>query len=419
MYMENILTSLIFLININQETLLNFFGIENSNNLLNISSIDGIESTSILNNFSFETIKLIFQELLQHYQNGLGLVDIENIMVFIVFIRFIILAYKYNIKTSFYINCISLFAAGLWYFHIKDLINYYEDILMWNRFTSQISKDITLEIEQERISNIKDYTVLGKNDGILNYLKNIIINGSIRDGHSIDPISMLFTQIPESVKSSTDKFYWKMFGYIIPTTWRFFTNQIVEFSPIIIYLIIVRLNKRYCPYFIRWHWTLLMMVSIFEMMILFFIQRLQLFIGLELVPQQRWAEEEILFLLMLITIILHFFFILFGLLHAICGQYFYIPFLVENTEIHIGLKPKNSIYSGGYTAWQTKQNQERIKKFQFYLPKLWWGWFGKGTAPDKLINKSKKPYSSKKFKKRIFKFFEKLLKFIINFKNYI
>ena len=59
------------------------------------------------------------------------------------------------------------------------------------------------------------------------------------------------------------------------------------------------------------------------MMILFFIQRLQLFIGLELVPQQRWAEEEILFLLMVITIILHFFFILFGLLHAICGQYFY------------------------------------------------------------------------------------------------
>ena len=100
MYMKNILKLLIFLINISQETLLNFFGIENSNNLSNISYKDGVESTSILNNFSFKTIKLIFQELIQHYQNGLGLVDIENILLFIVFIRFIILAYKYNIKTS-------------------------------------------------------------------------------------------------------------------------------------------------------------------------------------------------------------------------------------------------------------------------------------------------------------------------------
>ena len=162
-----------------------------------------------------------------------------------------------------------------------------------------------------------------------------------------------------------------------------------------------------------------MMVSIFEMMVLFFIQRLQLFIALELVPQQRWAEEEILFLLMLITIILHFFFILFGLFHAICGQYFYIPFLVENTEIHIGLKPKNSIYSGGYTAWQNKQKQKSIRKFQFYFPKLWWGWFGKEPSKDVLNNKSKKQYFYKKFKKRIFKFLNKLLQSIISFKNSI
>jgi hypothetical protein len=67
--------------------------------------------------------------------------------------------------------------------------------------------------------------------------------------------------------------------------------------------------------------------------------------------------------------------IFFGLFHAICGQYFYFPFLVENTELHIGLRPKNSIYSGGNTAWQ----DERGQNAQRFFPKFWYGWLGGGT----------------------------------------
>jgi hypothetical protein len=68
--------------------------------------------------------------------------------------------------------------------------------------------------------------------------------------------------------------------------------------------------------------------------------------------------------------------ICFGLFHAIWGQYFYFPFLVENTELHIGPRPKTSIYSGGQTAWQ----DEKQKNVQRQLPKLWYGWFGSGTS---------------------------------------
>ena len=70
--------------------------------------------------------------------------------------------------------------------------------------------------------------------------------------------------------------------------------------------------------------------------------------------------------------------IFFGLFHAIWGQYFYFPFLVENTELHIGPRPKNSIYSGGNTAWQDEKNvgMERV------FPKFWYGWFGSGTSND-------------------------------------
>jgi hypothetical protein len=52
-----------------------------------------------------------------------------------------------------------------------------------------------------------------------------------------------------------------------------------------------------------------------------------------------------------------------------------MQFIVENTELHIGPRPKNSIYSGGNTAWQ----DEKEKNVQKFLPQFWYGWFGGGT----------------------------------------
>ena len=75
-------------------------------------------------------------------------------------------------------------------------------------------------------------------------------------------------------------------------------------------------------------------------------------------------------------ITLHIGLVFFGLFQAIWGQYFYFPFLVENTELHIGPRPKNSIYSGGNTAWQ----DEKEKNVQRLFPKFWYGWFGNGTT---------------------------------------
>ena len=86
--------------------------------------------------------------------------------------------------------------------------------------------------------------------------------------------------------------------------------------------------------------------------------------------------------------------ILFGLFHAVCGQYFYFPFLVENTELHIGPRPKNSIYSGGQTAWQDKKQQNLTNQFS----QIWYGWFGTG-ANDHNIFDSIKNYLSNQIKK--------------------
>jgi hypothetical protein len=75
------------------------------------------------------------------------------------------------------------------------------------------------------------------------------------------------------------------------------------------------------------------------------------------------------------VVLAHIGFIIFGLFHAIWGQYFYIPFFVENTELHIGPRPKNSIYSGEQ-AWQDPEEKKNLNRL---FPKLWYGWIGKGT----------------------------------------
>ena len=73
-----------------------------------------------------------------------------------------------------------------------------------------------------------------------------------------------------------------------------------------------------------------------------------------------------------------------------------MPFFVENTELHIGPRPKSSIYSGGYTSWQdSEEKEENLNRFR---PKLWYGWFGRGTKNNEQTNN---PFG--RFIKRIFK----------------
>ena len=85
--------------------------------------------------------------------------------------------------------------------------------------------------------------------------------------------------------------------------------------------------------------------------------------------------RNLFFYICFTIIIIHLSFLLFSMLHALCGQYFYIPFFTENVELHIGERNKLDKYSGGYTAWQ---DEKTLSNGQFKL-KLWYGWFGRGT----------------------------------------
>ena len=386
---------LLFLINIDQQTVLNWFGVENTNtqslldenvNLLNIE----VESSSAV---SLETLNLVIEGLWQKIQDGLTLADIENLLFFILFIRFIILAIRYNLKTSLYITCIGLFAGYLWYRHLIDLISMYRSILIKLPYLHKLGVD-AIQLRAINREMIMTDLKLGENIHWYNPGKLIyygftkgIVNTDLETGlrYYIDPISMIIANLKESNQVQVAPLYYKIYNKLIPQAFEALGKFWSQLSGIAAYAVITRIGKRYCPYLVRWHWTFLLIIGFIEQILVYFVYRMSYFQSAILIPQTQVTNNyidqnlilqvNILNGLIAFIVSLHLGFIFFGLFHAIWGQYFYFPFLIENTELHIGPRPKNSIYSGGQTAWQ----DEKDKNIQRVLPKFWYGWFGRGT----------------------------------------
>jgi hypothetical protein len=409
---------LLLSINIDQETVLNWFGIENpaiqqitNRQDLNVSNIE--TSTSI----SIDTVKLIVQGLWENIQSGLNLVDIENLLFFILFVRFIILTIRYNLKTSFYITCIGLAAGFLWYKHLINIIVNYRHLLTDLPFLSQLGTD-AVQISIKQYKGIINESKLGENanwynPGQLIYyaILKAIINVDLETGQKyyIDPLSMIISKFENGTNSPIISLYYKVYNTIIPKVFNICKNFWNQLSGIVAYAVITRIGKRYCPYLIRWHWTLLLMVTFVEGIILSLVDRANGFklflntnpdINLTLSLQ---AQTQLLNGIITLIVLTHVGFLIFALFHAIWGQYFYIPFLVENAELHIGPRPKNSIYSGGNTAWQDPEEKE--KKLNRVLPKIWYGWFGSGTQNQGQLN-----LNPQKFINKIIKKFKKLFR---------
>jgi hypothetical protein len=390
---------LFLLINIDQETVLNWFGISNPNNEnilnnnVNLSTLD----TTLKPAVSIETLNLVIKGLWQHVQEGLSLADIENILFFILFIRFVILAIRYNLKTSFYISCIGFIAGYLWYRHLIDLISLYRSTLIQLPYLHKLGMDSLQLKEMSRQIALTDLK-LGENVHWYNpgqviyyaFVKGIVsIDSETGMRYYIDPISMVISNLKETQQSAVLPIYYKIYNKIIPQVFEGISKFWSQLSGIAAYAVITRIGKKYCPYLVRWHWTFLLIVGFLEQILVYLWFRVTAFQYNIIIPQIEASLESssnyvsqslisqanVLNLLTVFILCLHFGLIFFGLFHAIWGQYFYIPFLVENTELHIGTRPKNSIYSGGNTAWQDDKNQNIDRVF----PKLWYGWFGSGT----------------------------------------
>lgn len=409
---------LLLLINIDQETVLNWFGIEDpttreirqaieSGYDFNLSNIEPVAN----NNVSLDTFRLIVQGLWEKIQDGLTLADIENVLFFILFVRFLILALRYNLKTSFYITCIGLFAGYLWYRHLIDLISMYRSVLLKLPFLHKLGMDAVQLRSMQRQMVLTDLK-LGENTHwynpgqILYYaFTKGIINVDQETGlrYYIDPMSMAISHIQEPTNSNILPLYYKIYNKIIPKIFEICSKFWTQLSGVAAYAVITRIGKRYCPYLVRWHWTFLLIIGMIEQIFIYFIYRVYYFQTFVLIPQAKsygtYVDPSLVLQINVLNgviaciVLAHIGFILFGLFHAIWGQYFYMPFFVENTELHIGPRPKNSIYSGGNTSWQ--DSEEKEKNLNRFFPKLWYGWFGKGTQNNWQIN---------------FKFIKKILK---------
>ena len=133
--------------------------------------------------------------------------------------------------------------------------------------------------------------------------------------------------------------YYKMYNTIIPRVFETISEFWNQLSGIVAYATITRIGKRYCPYLIRWHWTFLLIIGFAEQILIYFLYRLTYF--QDVIIQGRLAttttengfdpslllQFNILTGLLIFCITVHLGSILFGLFHAVCGQYFYFPFL--------------------------------------------------------------------------------------------
>jgi hypothetical protein len=411
---------LFLLINIDQETVLNWFGMEDP---ANKELRQAIESGSDFNfstikpstDVSLETFRLITQGLWEKLQDGLTLADIENVLFFILFIRFVILAIRYNLKTSFYITCIGLFAGYLWYRHLIDLISMYRSVLLKLPFLHKLGMDAVQLRSLNRQMALTDLK-LGENAHWYNpgqiiyyaFTKGIVnIDPETGLRYYIDPISMFISKLQEPHKSNIFPLYYAIYNKIIPKIYDICSKFWNQLSGVAAYAVITRIGKRYCPYLVRWHWTFLLIIGMVEQIFIYFIYRVYYFQAFVLIPQTESYDDyidpslllqvNILNGIIACVVLAHIGLILFGLFHAIWGQYFYIPFFVENTELHIGPRPKNSIYSGGYTSWQDKEEKE--KNLNRFFPKLWYGWFGRGTNGELSFINNLKKLGKKLFRK--------------------
>ena len=382
------------LININQETILDFLGIEGPFNTEDYSNSFG--ASQISTPVSLETFKLIIQSLWEHYQHGLGFVDIENIALFILVLRFIFLSKKYNIKTGFVITCIGLSAGYLWYMHLRDLAYFYMRTLWMCPLTHNLGYEFSEIFYQQKSEFSKAGTRFDSNSfygPAIRAFTELTSNNNYR----YDPISMIWSYLPNDIKFLSDKIYYFVTLKAIPQTYRFIDTQLTYLNAIIWYTFIVRINKRYCPYLLRWHWTFLITAEYFERPLVYAQGRLIYYLNNILIPNSYFREAQLVTNLLITLVAAQYIFITLSMLHALCGQYFYFPFLTETTELHIGLRPKDSIYSGGHTIWQNKraymisrQASSKLRKYRFgtiraaysLLPRLWYGWLGRGTLDD-------------------------------------
>jgi len=270
---------LFLLIEINQETVLSWLRLEDKRMIemrkliesgveIDLSKIGPSPEVSI------ETFRLVFNEVWHNLQQGgLGLNDIENIIFFMAFVRFIILVLKFNLKTGFLITCIGLAAAYFWYLHLSHVLFSYMRLLFQTPYMTKTAIDLLHLREAKKTIRIENFTMRYP----LRLVWRGFVDGAQKNKHNIDLISMLFSNFTGQLRPYTDSLYYAIYRDIGPTIIKMCGRIYNDIGPLARYTYVVRLGKKYCPYLIRWHWTFTMLMQVSERFLIYFVYRLSLY----------------------------------------------------------------------------------------------------------------------------------------------
>ena len=411
-----------------QQTVFNWFGFNSGGIVMPEFFKYKIIGDSHVGAFTADTYDLFLAALYNKLRYGLVFSDLRNTFFGILVTRFFVLSIRYGIVPSFKIIIINAFAGFMWYKHtyttfqmhgfmvahlpvFASLMSGYDKMAAMKALRKEIegSVDFKETFALLWFHNTRGDYYLSKTTGESFIFRGYTVPSEIRyramggEFHRmifhIDPMALMvktysLNGFPFSKLLIKTYFLFsrylnkKVIAEIFPHLWQNIGNGMI-------YTICVRLGKRYTPYFIRWYWTAVYVVGALEYYFVKFLRRFLVYLIFVIEPKYEdsyfsrhpgakklpdtilndlkhpYAIEFLFYHLALEFLICALF--LFHLtitLHAFSGQYIYIPFMTENIELNIGLRPKNSIYSGGSTAWQDVSPN----KIQY-----WFGWFGRGT----------------------------------------
>ena len=360
-----------------------------------------IVSTKNSDPVSLNTLQFVVEAIIEKFQYGMGIKQIESVLFIIAFLRFIFLLFKYNLKTSFLITLIGIISCYIWYRHLLHLGVTYGDLLYRTPYTFKFMSDI-YDLEEYSKTYVFNFSSL------YGILWAAIQRASVDSGSFsfVDPISMLFSISPKPLSKVTDYIYYTIYRDLGPQMVKYGKMFYRESTGLATYMFFVRINKKRCPYHIRWHWTCKLILSTLEFIYVPFIDRITIWVDFNLEPAylasynpefRMFTDLDLQnqYFVMKTTLMTlafsHIGFVCYAMLQALCGQYFYVPVFTENTELHIGKREKTT-YSGGNTPWDERDNSI----WNTIIPG--YAWYQRKTK-------------DKKFRKRIRKIIKRLKKF--------
>jgi hypothetical protein len=323
--------------------------------------------------------EIILNKINQITTVGFTIDEFQKTMVIFCLIRFIIYSIKYNPITSFKICAIGSVSCLIWAMALNGCVRFH--------FTQHNMDDIKLlsRIATEEEEYIRVQKMVGRIKYMDTYWKKA--TGQMSSYH-FEWIRPIFDIIPKRYSNLTEPIYEYIRTDLFYVLKSIYKTHIKSLVPMMIYGLTVRVGKRFMPYHTRWHATLYFIWYPLNSYSLQCASRFRAYIADELVPNRRYTDAENLRIYLGALAFAQISFCMYAMLHAIFSQYFYIPFLVQNTELHVGPRTVHSIYSGGYTAWQDS--------FVFYdlnlkeTLRLWWGFLGRGTKRDRDRRKNRK-----------------------------